>query len=741
MVHLLFPLIILLGIVALAFVTAGAWGDVRQRVLVRLSVFVILVSVISFAARYWIIIAVDCVPNCVGVNLVARDMSGMRLENANFVGANLTGAQFGKARLQQADFSGARLSQANFEGADLTGARLLGANLHNANLAGADLRDVNLNGADLTGADLTGVDLTQTSLFGVSFDGAEMEDVDLTGASLAAVSFVDAQLNGAQLVNADLSGATMSRADLSGAQLNDSNLSGAWLNLATLIGAGFVNADLSGASLIGADLASADFNGGRLVSATLVGANMNGTNLNGANLLGARLRADELTEADLQLDTAVLELNELQRSEIIVDARWDGATFNSQTVWPSPDVGEEVAAVLDLTTESQQVLTDTIKVGVLHSLSGPMAISEVALRDATFLAIDEINAAGGVLGRQLEPITEDGASSPAVFAEKAQQMLESDEVAVIFGGWTSDSRKAMLPVLEKTDGLLFYPVPYEGFEQSPQVFYLGQEPSQQLIPAVNFLLEQGLTSMLLIGSEFAYSRVAHTIIKVQLNQAGYNVVGELFVPLGGTDFGAFIQQLRASPPDVIVNTMYGESNVAFFQQLAEAGITAQDVPVLSTSVAEEEVRVIGPEYVRDHYTTLNYFQTLATPENFTFVTAYKNAYGNERVTSAPIAAAYSGVYVWKALVETAGDTSTDAVRAAAATPVDYVAPEGPVTIDAATQHTYKYARIGIVREDGLIEEVISSAEPLPPDPFLSAYPWSDIVQDVLRALEPEGQAD
>ena len=177
-------------------------------------------------------------------------------------------------------------------------------------------------------------------------------------------------------------------------------------------------------------------------------------------------------------------------------------------MWPSPDVGEEVAAVLDLTTESQQVLTDTIKVGVLHSLSGPMAISEVALRDATFLAIDEINAAGGVLGRQLEPITEDGASSPAVFAEKAQQMLESDEVAVIFGGWTSDSRKAMLPVLEKTDGLLFYPVPYEGFEQSPQVFYLGQEPSQQLIPAVNFLLEQGLTSMLLIGSEFAYSRVA-----------------------------------------------------------------------------------------------------------------------------------------------------------------------------------------------------------------------------------------
>ncbi|MEZ4581221.1 MAG: transporter substrate-binding protein [Caldilineaceae bacterium] len=173
-------------------------------------------------------------------------------------------------------------------------------------------------------------------------------------------------------------------------------------------------------------------------------------------------------------------------------------------------------------------------------------------------------------------------------------------------------------------------------------------------PGGQFSVGAGIDQRAVDRLGFAYSRVAHTIIKVQLNQAGYNVVGELFVPLGGTDFGAFIQQLRASPPDVIVNTMCSESNVAFFQQLAEAGITAQDIPVLSTSVAEEEVRVIGPEYVRGHYTTLNYFQTLATPENFTFVTAYKNAYGNERVTSAPIAAAYSGVYVWKALVETAG---------------------------------------------------------------------------------------
>lgn len=739
MIQFLFPLIVLLLIIALAFIMADTWGNVKWRVIRRLTIFTLLVSAVFGAARYWIILSVDCVPNCVGINLVARDMSGMRLNGANFVGANLTGAQFHKTHLQDANLSGTRLIQANLEGADLTGARLLGADLRNANLAGANLTDANLNGADLTGADLTGIDLTRTSLFGVTFERAEMENVNLTGVALVAVNFVDAQLNGAQLINADLSGAILSRADVSGAQLNGSNLSGAWLNLANLIGANLVNADLSGASLIGTNLASADFQSARLIGATLVGAKMNGTNLNGANLLGARLRVDELTEADFRSDTAVAELNELQRSETIVDARWDGATFDRQTVWPSPDLDAEVVAVLESDTDSGNILSDTIKIGVLHSLSGPMAISEAALRDATFLAIDEINAAGGVLGLQLEPIVEDGASSPAVFAEKSRELLAIDDVAAIFGGWTSDSRKAMLPILEDEDGLLFYPVPYEGFEESPYVFYLGQEPSQQLIPAVNFLIEQNLVNVLLIGSEFAYSRVAHTIVKVQLNQSGHQIVGELFVPLGGTDFGAFIEQVRASPPDVIINTMYGESNVAFFQQLVEAGITSADIPILSTGVAEEEVRIIGPEYVEGHFITLNYFQTLTTPENFAFVTAYKNAYGSERVTSAPIAAAYAGVYVWKALVEAAGATDPAAVRAAAATPIDYVAPEGSVQIDSASRHMFKYARIGRVRADGLIDEVISSGALLAPDPFLTEYPWSDLVMDVLATFTEESE--
>ncbi|MEZ4678304.1 MAG: urea ABC transporter substrate-binding protein [Caldilineaceae bacterium] len=393
-----------------------------------------------------------------------------------------------------------------------------------------------------------------------------------------------------------------------------------------------------------------------------------------------------------------------------------------------------MAATIELNDSSEMILTDTIKVGVLHSLSGPMAISEVAARDATFLAVDEINANGGVLGKQLEIVIEDGASSPEVFAEKARKLLENDEVAVVFGGWRSDSRNAMIPIFEELNGLLFYPASSEGFQQSPNIVYMGQDPSQQLIPAVNYLAEQGYENILLIGSEFAYSRIAHTIIKVQARELGQTIVGELFVPLGNTEFGSLIEQLRASPPDLIINTMYGESNIGFFQQLAAAGFTSRDLPVMSTGVAEEEVRIIGPEFVAGHLTTWNYFQTLQTPENFSFVTAYKGAYGQERVTSSPIVSAYEGVYLWRELVEKAQSTAVDLVRNAMTQPVDYIGPTGSIQIDTETQYTYNMARIGVVRDDGLIDEVIRSEAPLPPDPFLNSYPWAEEVRQMVESL-------
>lgn len=731
MITFLGPIIGLLILFALAFALVDKWDQLKRQIFIRLLVIIALVALAAYGARYYIAVGVSCLPDCVGANLVGRELGWLQLDNMNFVDANLNRANLAGGRLQNANFSGAVLVRANLEGADLRNALFLGANLNRANLAGANLAGANFNGADLTEADLTGVDLTESSLLGVRLEGAEMESVDLTGVVLTAVDMVNAKLNGARLLNADLTGASLSRADLSGAQLSGSNLSGAWLNLAILIGADLTNVDLSGASLIGANLASANFGSSRMVGATLVGADMNGANLNGVNLLGARLHLDELTDLDLVLDRSVEELNELQRSILLVDATYEGATYDGQTVWPSPEVNEEMASTIELLDSSETILTDTIKVGVLHSLSGPMAISELAARDATFLAIDEINEAGGVLGKQLEAIIEDGASSPEVFAEKARKLLEEDEVVVVFGGWRSDSRNAMLPIFEELNGLLFYPASTEGFQQSPNIFYMGQDASQQLVPAVNYLLEEGLTNILLVGSEFAYSRAAHTIIKVQVRESGYTVVGELYVPLGGQEFGSLVEQLRASPPDVIINTMYGESNVSFFQQLAEAGFTASTLPVLSTSVAEEEVRIIGPEIMAGYLVAGGYFQTIQTPENFGFVTAYKESYGQERVTSSAIAAAYTDVYVWRELVENAESTDVDMVRAAMTDPVTYLSPSGPVLIDSETQHTFQYSRIGTVRNDGLIEQIASSSEQLPPDPFLQAFPWGEEVGELL----------
>ncbi len=369
---------------------------------------------------------------------------------------------------------------------------------------------------------------------------------------------------------------------------------------------------------------------------------------------------------------------------------------------------------------------DTIKVGILHSLSGTMSISEVSVKDATLLAIEEINAAGGIMGKQIEPIIEDGASDWPTFAEKARKLIQQDGVAVVFGCWTSASRKAVLPVFEELNGLLFYPVQYEGLESSPNIFYTGAEPTQQIIPGVEFLInELGSKKIYLLGSDYVFPRTANLIIKAQLEAAGIELAGEEYVPLGGTEFSTIISKIQEAAPDAIFNTLNGDSNVAFFKQFKDAGYTAESLPVISVSVAEEEVRGIGPENVAGHYTAWNYYQTTDTPENEQFVAAYKAAYGEDRVTADPIEAGYFGVYAWKALVEAAGSTDVEAVTAAAdANEIEIAAPGGPIKVDGETQHMYKTVRIGQITEDGLIEEVWASDGPVKPDPFLKAIPWA-----------------
>lgn len=389
------------------------------------------------------------------------------------------------------------------------------------------------------------------------------------------------------------------------------------------------------------------------------------------------------------------------------------------------DTAEEASETTEGETMAEEAEADVIKVGILHSLSGTMAISEVSVKDATLLAIEEINAAGGIDGKMLEPVIEDGASDWPTFAEKAEKLISEDEVAVVFGCWTSASRKAVLPVFEELNGLLFYPVQYEGLEMSPNIFYTGAEPTQQIIPGIDYFLQEGHTNIFLLGSDYVFPRTANTIIKAQLEAEGASLAGEEYIPLGGTEFSTIISKIQSAEPDAIFNTLNGDSNVAFFKQFIDAGFTYEDIPVMSVSVAEEEVRGIGPENIAGHLTSWNYYQTTETEENESFVAAYKNAYGEERVTADPIEAGYFGVYVWKALVEAAGSTAVEDVRNAAKTAdIEISAPSGPIKVDGESQHMYKTVRIGKILENGLIEEVWATDGPVKPDPFLKGYDWA-----------------
>ena len=384
-----------------------------------------------------------------------------------------------------------------------------------------------------------------------------------------------------------------------------------------------------------------------------------------------------------------------------------------------------VAVVISTTFSMTGVAmaADTIKVGILHSLSGTMSISEVSVKDAEMMAIDEINAAGGVLGKQLEPIVEDGASDWPTFNEKAKKLLEQDKVAVVFGCWTSASRKAVKATFESDNGLLFYPVQYEGLEMSPNIFYTGATTNQQIVPAVDYLLGAGKKKMFLLGSDYVFPRTANTIIKAQLAAKGGVTAGEEYVPLGGTEFSTIIEKIKAAKPDVIFNTLNGDSNVAFFKQYKDAGFTADSLPTLSVSIAEDEVRGIGADNVVGQLVAWNYYETTKTDANAKFVAAYKVKYGQDRVTDDPIEAGYFGVYLWKMAVEKAGSTDVAAVKAAAKG-IEFDAPEGKVKIDGDNQHTYKTVRIGKIRADGLIDEVSATDSWVKPDPYLCTYSWA-----------------
>lgn len=370
---------------------------------------------------------------------------------------------------------------------------------------------------------------------------------------------------------------------------------------------------------------------------------------------------------------------------------------------------------------------DTVKLGFLNSTSGPMAISEQTVRDSLILAAEEINADGGIMGKQIEYIEEDGQSEPTVFAEKINKLLTQDEVAAVFGGWTSASRKAMLPVVEGANGLLFYPVQYEGLEASENIYYTGATTNQQIIPAMDFLASQGVETLFLAGSDYVFPRTANKIIKQYAQELGIEIVGEEYVPLDSDDWTTQVAKIAAAEPDFVFNTINGSSNVGFIKAYYEAGLGPDKSPIISVSIAEEEAPAMG-EDVTGQYAAWNYFQSVESPENETFIKAFQDKYGADRPTSDPMEAAYTSLYLYKNMVEKAESFCVDAINEAS-DGVTFAAPEGLVTVDGENHHIAKTGLIGQINADNQFDIVWTSEEPIEPDPFLEGYDWWDPNQE------------
>jgi urea transport system substrate-binding protein len=388
-----------------------------------------------------------------------------------------------------------------------------------------------------------------------------------------------------------------------------------------------------------------------------------------------------------------------------------------------------------------------IKVGVLHSLSGTMAISETVLKDTVLMAIDEINASGGVLGRKLEPVVVDPASNWPLFAEKARQLLTQDKVAVTFGCWTSVSRKSVLPVYEELNGLLFYPVQYEGEELSKNVFYTGAAPNQQAIPAVEYLMSKeggGAKRFVLLGTDYVYPRTTNKILRAFLHSKGVEDkdIDEKYTPFGHSDYQTIVADIKkfsAGGKTAVVSTINGDSNVPFYKELGNQGLKAKDVPVVAFSVGEEELRGVDTKPLVGHLAAWNYFMSLKNPANEAFKKKwadYAKAKGlssaSKPLTNDPMEASYIGINMWKQAVEKAGTTDVDAVIKAMAGQ-KFNAPSGFVAeMDPKNHHLHKPVFIGEVRADGQFNVVWKTSGPIKAQPWSPFIPGNDKKKD-----EPE----
>ena len=380
---------------------------------------------------------------------------------------------------------------------------------------------------------------------------------------------------------------------------------------------------------------------------------------------------------------------------------------------------------------------DTIKVGILHSLSGTMAISETSLKDVALMAIDEINAKGGVLGKKIEPVVVDPASNWPLFAEKARQLIAKDHVVAIFGCWTSVSRKSVLPVVKELNGLLYYPVQYEGEELEKNVFYTGAAPNQQAIPAVEYLMSKdggGAKRFVLLGTDYVYPRTTNKILRAYLHSKGVKDadIKELYTPFGHADYQTIVADIKkfsAGGKTAVISTINGDSNVPFYKELGNAGLKATDVPVVAFSVGEEELRGVDTKPLVGHLAAWNYFESVKNPTNADFVKKWK-AYAAAKhlpnaataVTNDPMEATYVGIHMWAQAVEKAKSTDTDKVIAAMGGQ-SYKAPSGyTLVMDPTNHHLHKPVMIGEIKGDGQFSVVWKSKEPI------RAQPWSPYIR-------------
>ncbi len=375
-----------------------------------------------------------------------------------------------------------------------------------------------------------------------------------------------------------------------------------------------------------------------------------------------------------------------------------------------------------------------IRVGLLFSLSGTMAVNETKGLEAALLAIEEINQKGGLLNRQIEPIIADGKSDWPTFAKQAEKLITQEHVVAIIGGWTSASRKMIKPIVEKYNSILFYPMEYEGLEQSPNIIYVGATANQQIIPGIKWSFDNLGKSFFLVGSDYIYPRVANEIAKETITSLGGSILGEEYIPLGNKNVSHIIEKIAKTQPKVIINTIVGESNIPFFKELRAAGITPEKIPSMSFAIAEPEFAYLDINSMIGDYATWNYFQSIDREENIKFVKNFKKKYGKDRVIGDPMESSYLSVYLWAQMAKEANSVKpTDILKISKNT--FFNGPGGIVYIDSNNHHTWKKVKIGKLQANGqfnIVWDSIKPVRPVPFPPYREKAVWEKFLQDLYK---------